>query len=156
MGRYILHGVCVCALVALPVGGCSDESSGTGGMGGTGATGGNPCLPEAGCRPNVLFILVDDLRPELSSYGRSHVVSPNIDAGRPLTMTIPACTYYREALLDGHYRLYIHLQMQDEFPPTPRAGDYWWASTKPIRFPLNGKTHEARIEPLDITLRPVK
>lgn len=28
---------------------------------------------------NVLFIMLDDLRPELGAYGKSHVVSPNID-----------------------------------------------------------------------------
>ena len=40
MGRLVLHWVCVCALVALPVGGCSDETAATGGSGGMGGTGG--------------------------------------------------------------------------------------------------------------------
>ena len=29
--------------------------------------------------PNVLFIAVDDLRPELRCYGASHMVTPSID-----------------------------------------------------------------------------
>lgn len=36
-----------------------------------------PALPKK--RYNVLFIPVDDLRPELGCYGAEHVVSPNID-----------------------------------------------------------------------------
>ena len=29
--------------------------------------------------PNVLFIMVDDLRPELGAYGKTVIKSPNID-----------------------------------------------------------------------------
>lgn len=35
--------------------------------------------PESNKRMNVLFIAVDDLRPELGSYGKSFIHSPNID-----------------------------------------------------------------------------
>ena len=31
-------------------------------------------------KTNVLFLVVDDLRPELSCYGEKHIISPNIDA----------------------------------------------------------------------------
>ena len=30
-------------------------------------------------KPNVLLLYMDDLRPELSSYGATHIYSPNID-----------------------------------------------------------------------------
>ncbi len=42
-----------------------------------------PETPEAGAPPhgktNVLFLVVDDLRPELGCYGRNDIVSPHID-----------------------------------------------------------------------------
>eukprot|EP01041_Mallomonas_annulata_P041597 gene41597-65711_t len=30
-------------------------------------------------RPNILFIAVDDLRPEFGAYGASYIKSPNLD-----------------------------------------------------------------------------
>ncbi len=36
-------------------------------------------LSIATAKPNVLFIAIDDLRPELSCYGHKHIISPNID-----------------------------------------------------------------------------
>jgi iduronate 2-sulfatase len=59
-------------------------------------------------KPNVLFIAVDDLRPELGCYGESHIKSPNIDklAESGLTFNrsycnIPVCGASRASILSG-------------------------------------------------------
>ncbi len=57
-------------------------------------------------RPNVLFIAVDDLRPQLNCYGQQHMLSPNIDAlatrgvlfERAYCM-VPTCGASRAALM---------------------------------------------------------
>ncbi|MCP4173167.1 MAG: sulfatase [Fuerstiella sp.] len=59
-------------------------------------------------RPNVLFIAVDDLRPELACYGRRHIHSPNIDRlaasgvlfERAYCM-VPTCGASRASLMTG-------------------------------------------------------
>jgi len=51
-------------------------------------------------RMNVLFVVVDDLRPELGCYGTSHVLSPNIDAlARRLIHGYCVCVTYVDAQL---------------------------------------------------------
>ncbi len=59
-------------------------------------------------RPNVLFVAVDDLRPELGAYGSRHIHSPNIDAlARSSTMFTRAycqsalCNPSRASMLTG-------------------------------------------------------
>jgi len=51
------------------------------------------CRVPAPERPNILFITVDDLRPELGAYGQDFVQSPNIDrlAGQGVTFTRAYC-----------------------------------------------------------------
>jgi choline-sulfatase len=59
-------------------------------------------------RPNVLFIAVDDLRPELACYGRNYIHSPNIDRlaksgvlfERAYCM-VPTCGASRSSLMTG-------------------------------------------------------
>jgi arylsulfatase A-like enzyme len=59
---------------------------------------------------NVLFIAVDDLRPELNTYGASHIQSPNIDrlaAGglqfNRAYCNVPVCGASRASLMTGIY-----------------------------------------------------
>lgn len=62
----------------------------------------------AAAKPNVLFIAVGDLRPELNCYGRTHIHSPNIDRlaaqgtlfERAYCM-VPTCGASRAALMTG-------------------------------------------------------
>ena len=55
---------------------------------------------------NVLFIMVDDLRPELNIYDKDHIKSPNIDklASNGITFkraycNVPVCGASRASLL---------------------------------------------------------
>ena len=59
-------------------------------------------------KPNVLFIAVDDLRPEIGAYGATHIKSPNIDrlSAEGLTFNraycnVPVCGASRASLLMG-------------------------------------------------------
>lgn len=58
--------------------------------------------------PNILFIAIDDLRPELGCYGSEHIKSPNIDklaeSGTLFTnhfVQVPTCGASRYSLLTG-------------------------------------------------------
>ena len=61
-------------------------------------------------RPNVLFLAVDDLRPDLGAYGVAHARTPALDAfartARAFThhyVQVPTCGASRTALLRGRY-----------------------------------------------------
>ncbi len=69
------------------------------------------CMSLLSCKtdkPNILFICIDDLRPELGCYGNNYIKSPNIDklaeAGTVFTnhfVQVPTCGASRYSLLTG-------------------------------------------------------
>ena len=66
------------------------------------------CLAAEASRPNVLFIIVDDLRPELGSYGDHYIHSPNMDrlADESVVFSraycsVPVCGASRASMMTG-------------------------------------------------------
>ncbi len=93
--------------------------------------------------PNVLFIAVDDLRPELGCYGAGHIHSPNIDAlAQRSTLfenaycNIPVCGASRASIMTGLrptlHRFKSYLTRADEDAPG--------ITTLPALFKANGYT----------------
>lgn len=70
---------------------------------------------QAGSRPNVLFIMADDMRPELGCYGVKEIKTPNIDRlaaegvlFQQAYCNIPVSGASRASLLTGVYPQYPH------------------------------------------------
>jgi len=93
--------------------------------------------------PNILFIAVDDLRPELAVYGANHIKSPYIDqlAAQSLVFdraycNIPVCGASRASLLSGvrpgRHRFIGYSTYLDE--------DYPGVTSLPMHFRNNGYT----------------
>ncbi|MDB4583740.1 sulfatase [Draconibacterium sp.] len=94
-------------------------------------------------KPNVLFIAVDDLRPELNFYGADHIISPSLDklASESLVFTrsycnVPVCGASRASLLSGarptrNRFIGFSTKKDDDFPD---------AVSLPMLFKQNGYT----------------
>ncbi|WP_371193902.1 sulfatase-like hydrolase/transferase [Glaciecola sp. SC05] len=68
---------------------------------------------------NILFIAIDDLRPELKSFGAAHIHSPNIDELAESSrlffnhfVNSPSCGPSRYSLLTGRYGHYSNQSIQ--------------------------------------------
>ncbi|MGK0376580.1 MAG: arylsulfatase A-like enzyme [Patiriisocius sp.] len=86
---------------------------------------------------NVLFIMVDDLRPELSLYGQNQIISPNIDALGASGVTfnraycnVPVCGASRASLLTGvrptgKRFLTYHSRIKEDMPDVVNMVQYF-------------------------------
>ncbi len=94
-------------------------------------------------KPNILFIAVDDLRPELGSFGAKHIHSPSIDklASQGLTFNrtycnIPVCGASRASIMSG-VRPGVHRFIGYD---TYQQKDYPGVLSLPMHFKNNGYT----------------
>lgn len=82
-------------------------------------------------KPNILFIAIDDLRPELACYGQTQIITPNIDklASEGVVFTkaycnVPVCGASRASLLTGvlptKTRFVDYLSRADEDVPNAK------------------------------------
>lgn len=75
---------------------------------------GNASPPAEANRPNILWIVVDDMSANLSCYGESTIQTPNLDSlartGLQFNQayaTSPVCSTFRSALITGMYQTTI-------------------------------------------------
>ncbi len=103
-------------------------------------------LHAAAEQPNILFIAIDDLRPEIGAYGVNRAITPNIDKLAATSVrfdrayvTYPLCLPSRASLLTGRRIDYSGegkkrgfpelLALQQTWPATFRKGGYWTATS---------------------------
>src|SRR6516165_7617683 len=81
-------------------------------------------------RPNIVFILADDLGyADLSCYGRPDLSTPNIDRiaaqGTRFTQAYansPVCTASRVAIITGRYQVRLPVGLEEPLAPESKPG----------------------------------
>ncbi|MDX1407229.1 MAG: sulfatase [Saprospiraceae bacterium] len=115
-------------------------------------------------RPNILFIAIDDLRPELGCYGARQVKSPNLDrfASRAVVFNraycqVPVCGPSRASLLTGvrptreNCTMWNAQQLAPDVPTLPewfrKAGYHTISNGKIFHSPLDSRDKSWSEEP---------
>ncbi|MCG7853270.1 MAG: hypothetical protein MIO92_12180, partial [Methanosarcinaceae archaeon] len=70
------------------------------------------------------------MRPPDGGTEDNQMMDPDIDVDKPLVMTVPACTYYRENCIAGEFYLVVLLLNEEKMPPFPADGEYAWGMTQ--------------------------
>ena len=84
------------------------------------------------------------------------VMHPEFAGDGTLRVVVPGCTFYREAMLEGEYRVFVQLLMDERRPPMAVAGDYFWGSNQLVfPIPFDGEAHRGAERTVDVVLWPV-
>ncbi len=95
-----------------------------------------------------------NMRPPDVGVDENEIRYPDIDVDKPLSVTIPGCSYYRDRRMAGNYFLSVYLKMDEgKFPGPPGPDDMSWsgAGDDPITLTGDGNSHYD----FDIMLDPV-
>ncbi|NNC64040.1 MAG: sulfatase [Gammaproteobacteria bacterium] len=115
-------------------------------------------------RPNVLIIIVDDLRPEVAAYGDQVVLTPNIDdlANTGVMFenaftAVPVCGASRAALFSGRKPtasrfLNFNSRLDADLPDAPSLPGYFQAHG--YHTVSNGKVFDANLDSEDAWSEP--
>ncbi len=122
-----------------------------------------PTVSGSTSRPNVLWIIVDDMSADFSCYGQTLIATPHVDAlaasgwqFNRAFVTAPVCSPCRSALITGMYQTSIgahhhrsgrgplKIRLPDNVRPIPElfqeAGYYTTISSWPVKRDQLGKT----------------
>jgi len=92
------------------------------------------------------------IRPPDVGIDENEIRYPDINFGKPIEMTIPGCSYYRDRCMAGEYYLVVYLKMNEgKFPGMPELADYAWFNFEPITLTGDGTQYYE----FDVTLVPI-
>jgi len=98
-------------------------------------------------RDGELFV-----RPPDVGIDENEIRYPDINVGKPVEMTIPGCSYYRDRCMAGEYYLVVYLKMNEgKFPGMPELSDFVWVDFDPITLTGDGTSDYE----FDVTVAPI-
>jgi len=95
-----------------------------------------------------------DMRPPDVGIDENEMRYPDIDVDKPVTLTIPGCSYYRDRRMSGDYYLTVLLKMDEgKYPGPPGPRDMAWSGVgeTPITLTGDGTKHYQ----IDVTLKSI-
>ena len=93
-------------------------------------------------------------RPPDGGTEDNQIIDPDIDFDKPMKLTVPACSYYRDRCIPGgDYYLYVTLLQSNAWPPLPQPGDYVWGKDQE---PMTLQSGQQQVIEKEIMLVPYK